>query len=89
MYAVEGGATLSSGATVGTTVRVNTINQVGSSHKVYLNGSLKKTDLQPERQLLRQVRQLPDLQRRGPDHRDVERRQVLAQVGEIGLTCFL
>ncbi|HEY2059397.1 MAG TPA: hypothetical protein VGH57_13590 [Amycolatopsis sp.] len=43
MYAVEGGQTLASGATVGTSVRVNTINQVGSTHKVYLNGSLKQT----------------------------------------------
>ncbi|WP_329059376.1 hypothetical protein [Amycolatopsis sp. NBC_01480] len=43
MYAVEGGQTLASGATVGTSVRVNTINQVGSTHKVYINGSLKQT----------------------------------------------
>jgi hypothetical protein len=47
MYAVEGGTTLGSGATVGTSVRVNTINQVGSSHKVYLNGSLKQTISSP------------------------------------------
>ncbi|WP_432852562.1 hypothetical protein ACQPXB_15640 [Amycolatopsis sp. CA-161197] len=43
MYAVEGGQTLAGGATVGTSVRVNTINQVGSTHKVYINGSLKQT----------------------------------------------
>ncbi|GHF95810.1 hypothetical protein GCM10017567_07950 [Amycolatopsis bullii] len=47
IYAVEGGTTLGSGATVGTSVRVNTINQVGSSHKVYLNGSLKQTISSP------------------------------------------
>jgi len=47
LYAVEGGATIASGATVGTTVRVNTINQVGSTHKVYINGSLKQTISSP------------------------------------------
>jgi hypothetical protein len=43
LYSVEGGATIASGATVGTTVRVNTIHTVGSNLKVYINGSLKKT----------------------------------------------
>jgi len=43
LYSVEGGATLASGATVGTTVRVNTIHALGSNLKVYINGSLKQT----------------------------------------------
>ncbi|MFE6615838.1 hypothetical protein [Amycolatopsis sp. NPDC057786] len=43
LYAVHGGDTLASGATVGTSVRVNTVHQVGSTHKVYINGSLKQT----------------------------------------------
>ncbi|WP_157495670.1 hypothetical protein [Kutzneria sp. 744] len=47
LYNVEGGATISSGATVGTTVRVNTVNQVGSSHRTYINGSLKNTVSSP------------------------------------------
>lgn len=41
LYAVHGGETIATGATVGTTVRVNTINQVGGTHKVYINGSQK------------------------------------------------
>ena len=36
-----GGDTLAGGATVGTTVRVNTVHQVGSAHRTYINGSLK------------------------------------------------
>jgi hypothetical protein len=47
LYAVEGGQTLASGATVGTTVRVNTVHVVGSTHKVYINGSLKQTISSP------------------------------------------
>jgi hypothetical protein len=43
LYSVEGGATIASGATVGTSVRVNTVNQVGSTHRTYINGSLKNT----------------------------------------------
>jgi hypothetical protein len=43
LYSVEGGDTIASGATVGTTVRVNTIHVVGSNLKVYINGSLKQT----------------------------------------------
>src|SRR5438445_674551 len=35
------------GGLVGTSVRVNTINQVGTSHKVYINGSLKQTISSP------------------------------------------
>jgi hypothetical protein len=47
LYSVEGGATIASGATVGTSVRVNTVNQVGSSHRTYINGSLKNTVSSP------------------------------------------
>ncbi|MEV8373524.1 hypothetical protein AB0P21_12345 [Kribbella sp. NPDC056861] len=36
-----GGGTIANGATVGTSVRVNTVHVVGSSHKTYINGSLK------------------------------------------------
>lgn len=43
LYAVHGGQTLGSGATVGTSVRVNTVHAVGKDHKIYLNGSLKQT----------------------------------------------
>ncbi|MEV4314148.1 hypothetical protein [Actinocrispum sp. NPDC049592] len=43
MYAVHGGDTIASGATVGTTVRVNTVHVVGSKHRTYINGSLKHT----------------------------------------------
>jgi hypothetical protein len=43
LYSVEGGATIASGATVGTSVRVNTVNQVGNTHRTYINGSLKNT----------------------------------------------
>jgi hypothetical protein len=47
MYNVEGGATLGTGATVGTSVRVNTIHVVGSNLKIYINGSLKQTVSSP------------------------------------------
>jgi hypothetical protein len=43
LYAVHGGDTIASGATVGTTVRVNTVHVVGSKHRTYINGSLKHT----------------------------------------------
>ncbi len=36
-----GAGTIASGATVGTTVRVNTVHVVGSSHRTYINGSQK------------------------------------------------
>lgn len=41
LYAVHGGATIASGATVGTTVKVNTVHQVGKEHRTFINGSLK------------------------------------------------
>jgi hypothetical protein len=44
LYAVEGGGTIASGATVGTPVRVNTVHVVGKTHKTYINGSLKRTE---------------------------------------------
>ncbi|MFJ9779823.1 hypothetical protein ACIRSS_09580 [Amycolatopsis sp. NPDC101161] len=47
LYAVHGGETIATGATVGTSVRVNTINQVGSTHKVYINGSQKDSVSSP------------------------------------------
>ncbi|MFD0006970.1 hypothetical protein ACFVJ4_31670 [Streptomyces sp. NPDC127178] len=43
LYAVHGGATLSNAGTVGATVRVNTVHQVGAEHRTYINGSLKHT----------------------------------------------
>jgi hypothetical protein len=43
LYAVHGGTTLATGATVGATVRVNTVHVVGSTHRTYINGSLKHT----------------------------------------------
>ena len=43
LYAVHGGTTIASGATVGTTVRVNTVHVVGDEIRVYINGSLKYT----------------------------------------------
>ena len=42
LYVVHGGKTLATGATVGTSVRVNTIHQVGNNHRVYINGSLRR-----------------------------------------------
>jgi hypothetical protein len=47
LYAVHGGNTIATGATVGTTVRVNTVHVVGKTHKVYINGSLKGTVSSP------------------------------------------
>ncbi|GGU31092.1 hypothetical protein [Lentzea flava] len=41
LYAVHGGTTIATGATVGTTVRVNTVHVVGSTHRTYINGSQK------------------------------------------------
>jgi hypothetical protein len=36
-----GSSTIATGATVGTTVRVNTVHVVGSRHRTYINGSLR------------------------------------------------
>ncbi|MCI3222902.1 hypothetical protein GXP76_12025 [Streptomyces sp. NP-1717] len=47
LYAVHGGATLSNAGTVGATVRVNTVHQVGSEHRTYINGSLKHSYASP------------------------------------------
>jgi hypothetical protein len=47
LYSVEGGATVSSGATVGTSVNVETIQTVGSQEQVYINGSLDYTTSSP------------------------------------------
>ncbi len=41
LYAVHGGTTIATGAATGTTVRVNTVHQVGSQHRTYINGSLR------------------------------------------------
>jgi hypothetical protein len=41
LYAVHGGDTIGSGATVGARVRVNTVHIPGSRHRTYINGSLK------------------------------------------------
>ena len=43
LYSVHGGDTIATGATVGTTVRVNTVHVVGKTHRTYINGSLKHT----------------------------------------------
>jgi hypothetical protein len=43
LYAVHGGTTIATGATVGTTVRVNTVHVVGDEIRVYINGSLRYT----------------------------------------------
>ncbi len=43
LYAVHGGTTLATGAHVGTTVRVNTVHDVGGTHRTYVNGSLRHT----------------------------------------------
>jgi hypothetical protein len=45
LYAVHGPHNIapSGTATVGTTVRVNTIHRIGSNHRVFINGSLKLT----------------------------------------------
>jgi hypothetical protein len=47
LYAVHGGNTIATGATVGATVRVNTVHVVGSTLRVYINGSLKYTVSSP------------------------------------------
>jgi hypothetical protein len=47
LYAVHGGNTIATGATVGTTVRVNTVHTPGKDIKVYINGSLKYTASSP------------------------------------------
>jgi hypothetical protein len=44
LYAVENGRTIATGATVGTSVRVNTVHEVGKQLRVYINGSLKLTE---------------------------------------------
>lgn len=42
LYAVHGGTTLATGATVGTQVRVNTVHNTGNgAHRTYINGSNK------------------------------------------------
>jgi hypothetical protein len=43
LYNVSGGKTIATGATVGTQVRLNTVHVVGSSLRIYINGSLKYT----------------------------------------------
>ncbi|GAA3814903.1 hypothetical protein GCM10022226_39670 [Sphaerisporangium flaviroseum] len=43
LYAVNGGTTIATGATIGTEVRVNTVHEVGRTHRTYINGSLKHT----------------------------------------------
>lgn len=43
LYAVHGGTTIATGATVGTTVRVNTVHDVGDEIRVYINGSRRYT----------------------------------------------
>ena len=47
LYAVEGGATIATGATVGTSVNVETIQTVGSSLEVYINGTKEYTESSP------------------------------------------
>ncbi|MFC6088450.1 hypothetical protein [Saccharothrix lopnurensis] len=47
LYAVHGGATVATGATVGATVRVNTVHVVGGEHRTYVNGSLRHTYASP------------------------------------------
>jgi len=47
LYAVHGGSTIASGATVGATVRVNTVHQSGNQHRTYINGSLRHTVSSP------------------------------------------
>ncbi|HEV2784325.1 MAG TPA: hypothetical protein VGX25_33480 [Actinophytocola sp.] len=43
LYSVRGGTTIATGATVGTTVRVNTVHVMGGQHRTYINGSLRHT----------------------------------------------
>ncbi|MET9906985.1 hypothetical protein ABZZ74_09160 [Streptomyces sp. NPDC006476] len=47
LYDVHDGDTIANVATIGTTVRVNTVHQVGKEHRTYINGSLKHTDDSP------------------------------------------
>lgn len=47
LYSVEGGQTIATGATVGTPVTVDTVQIVGKSLQVYINGSLKFTEPSP------------------------------------------
>jgi hypothetical protein len=47
LYAVHGGDTVATGATVGTRVRVNTVHDVGGTHRTYINGSLRHTQAGP------------------------------------------
>jgi hypothetical protein len=47
LYSVEGGQTIATGATVGTPVTVDTIQTVGKTLQVYINGSLKYTTASP------------------------------------------
>jgi hypothetical protein len=47
LYSVHGGTTVGTGATIGATVRVNTVHQTGHSHRLYINGSLKHTAPSP------------------------------------------
>jgi hypothetical protein len=47
LYSVNGGVTVGSGATVGVTVRVNTVHETGRSHRLYINGSLRHTAASP------------------------------------------
>ncbi|RKN06303.1 hypothetical protein [Streptomyces radicis] len=47
LYAVHGGQTLSNAGTVGATVRVNTVHDVGSEHRTYINGSRVHTYASP------------------------------------------
>jgi len=47
LYSVEGGATIATGATVGTPVTVDTIQVVGQTLQVFINGSLKFTESSP------------------------------------------
>jgi chitodextrinase len=47
LYAVHGGTTIATGATIGTNVRVNTVHVVGSSHRTYINGSLRHSVSSP------------------------------------------
>jgi hypothetical protein len=42
-----GGQTIANGATVGTTVRVNTVHEVGDSHRTYINGSRRHSFSSP------------------------------------------
>ncbi|SDM21842.1 hypothetical protein SAMN04488074_11887 [Lentzea albidocapillata subsp. violacea] len=43
LYAVHGGTTIATGATVGATVRVNTVHNTATEHRTYINGSRAHT----------------------------------------------